>query len=146
MNTVGDILDSKGHAIHSIRPSATVYQAVSLMGAHHVGALLVCTDDGVVGILSERDVMRRVVLERRDPRETTVASVMTREVVCVPSRATIREAMAIMTERRCRHLPVVDDGLLEGMISIGDLVHAVTRDQLIEIRQLTEYICGWYPG
>jgi CBS domain-containing protein len=146
METVGKILDEKGRNVHTIAPQASVLQAVELMCGRHVGALLVCVGDTPSGIISERDVMKRLILAGRDPGATKVEEVMTREVVCVNQGTKAREAMAIMTERRCRHLPVVDDGHIVGMLSIGDLVRWASHEQEFEIRMLTDYVRGVYPG
>jgi signal-transduction protein with cAMP-binding, CBS, and nucleotidyltransferase domain len=144
MESVGDILDDKGHEVHSITPQTSVLEAVELMCARHVGALLVATSKATFGIISERDVMTRVILERRDPASTRVEQVMTHAVACVRPSTSTREAMAVMTERRCRHLPVVADGGIVGMVSIGDLVRAASREQEFQIRMLTEYVHGGY--
>ena len=147
MESVGDILGEKGRTVHTTRSTATVLEAVQLMAAKHIGALVVSVDDRPVGILSERDIMMRVILERRDPATTAVGDVMTREVVCIESATRGEEAMAIMTERRCRHLPVMRGGHVEGMISIGDLVRCASREHEFEIRMLTEYVStGAFAG
>jgi signal-transduction protein with cAMP-binding, CBS, and nucleotidyltransferase domain len=98
------------------------------------------------GIVSERDIMRRVVLLRRDPALTRVKEIMTTSVACIDETASVEEAMALMTKRRFRHLPVMRDGRVAGMISIGDLVHWVSQHQEFEIRVLNDYVCGRYPG
>ena len=144
MDSVGDILDDKGREVHAITPEATVFEAVEMMCARHVGALLVATTSATYGIISERDVMTRVILERRDPAATRVDEVMTHAVACVRPTTGAREAMAVMTERRCRHLPVVADGGIVGLVSIGDLVRAASREQEFQIRMLTEYVHGGY--
>ncbi|WP_437675642.1 CBS domain-containing protein [Sorangium sp. So ce131] len=144
MESVGEILNKKGRAVYTISPEARVFEAVQSMCARHVGALLVSIDSSPSGIVSERDVMTRVILARRDPAKTLVAEVMTREVVCVEPSTQARQAMAVMTERRCRHLPVVQDGRVIGMISIGDLVYWASREQEAEIKMLTEYVQGVY--
>ena len=146
MDTIGDILDYKGGDVFSIHPSATIEEAVERMCADRVGALLVCDEGRTVGILSERDVMKRVLLEHRATAHTRVQEAMTRDVVCVRSSAPLERAMALMTEHRCRHLPVIDDGQLRGIVSIGDLVRAISVDQRFEIQVLTEYIVGAHPS
>ncbi len=145
MHTVGDILDEKGRNVLTTASDATVLAAVDAMCGAHVGALLVCEGDRPVGIISERDVMARVILARRDPATTRVVEVMTSEVVCIDADAKAHEAMAVMTERRCRHLPVVAGGRVAGMVSIGDLVRWASREHEYEIRMLTEYVGGAYP-
>ncbi|AUX48670.1 inosine-5-monophosphate dehydrogenase [Sorangium cellulosum] len=144
MDSVGEVLNNKGRTVYTISPESTVFEAVQWMCARHVGALLVSIDGSPSGIISERDVMTRVILARRDPAKTLVADVMTREVVCVEPGTPARQAMAVMTERRCRHLPVVEDGRVIGMISIGDLVHWASHEQEAEIKMLTEYVQGVY--
>jgi CBS domain-containing protein len=146
METVGDILSEKGKAVHSISPHETVLRAVESMCELRVGALLVCIDGAPRGIISERDIMTRVILAKRDPAHATVEQVMTRDVACVEPDAKAREAMAIMTERRVRHLPVVFEGHVVGVLSIGDLVRWASREHEFEIRMLTDYVRGVYPG
>ena len=143
MNTsVQEILDRKGANVHRVRPEVTVLRAVEEMAERHIGAVLVSEGDSVVGILSERDVMTRVVLLGRDPAATLVEEVMTRAVVAIEPTTTHGAAMAIMSERRCRHLPVVHEGRVVGMVTIGDLVRHASREQEFEIRMLTDYIRG----
>jgi CBS domain-containing protein len=146
METLRSILETKGTTVHHTSPETLVLAAVDEMCRHHVGALLVMDGESAVGIVSERDLMKRVLLERRDPAATRVGQVMTREVVCVPVDASPGETMRIMTERRCRHLPVVVDGKVVGMVSIGDLVRWTSRNDEFEIRMLQEYLQGRYPG
>jgi signal-transduction protein with cAMP-binding, CBS, and nucleotidyltransferase domain len=142
METCADILKTKGSFVFTIAPDATVFEAVESMCARSVGALLVCAAGLPRGIISERDVMARVVLQRLAPDTARVEDVMTRDVVCVEHHATAREAMAVMTRRRCRHLPVVVDGRVIGVLSIGDLVRWASREQESEIKLLSEYIHG----
>ena len=146
MDTVAHILKEKGSKVHRATPGDTVLEAVQKMCAEGVGALLVCDAGRPVGMFTERDLMNAVILARMDPATTTVGEVMSREVVYVEPTSAAAEAMAIMTERRCRHLPVAEEGQLLGLISIGDLVRWASRNQEFEIRKLTEYICGKYPG
>lgn len=141
------VLAEKGSAVYATAPSATVGEAVREMNAKGVGALLVLEPVGrVVGIFTERDVLRRVVDERRDPATTPVRAVMSREVVMVEPSLTVGEAMAIMTRLRVRHLPVVEDGTLYGMVSIGDLTRWLVNDQQEEIDRLVDYITGHRPA
>lgn len=144
MQTIGEILDEKGYEVVFIGPQATVLQAVELMCRRRVGALLVATTEATHGIISERDVLARVILEQRDASKTKVEDVMTRAVACVHLETRAREAMAVMTERRCRHLPVIADERVIGMVSIGDLVRVASREQEAEIRMLHEYVRGGY--
>ncbi len=141
MDTIFEILADKGDRVFSLKPGASVLDAVDTMCHWHVGAILVCDDYGrPLGMFSERDLMERVVMRRLDPLATNVEQVMSRELACVDGDTTAHEAMAIMTQRRCRHLPVIDDGRVIGMVSIGDLVRSASRHQEYEIRLLHEYI------
>jgi CBS domain-containing protein len=146
MDTIEAILSEKGREVIKVAPDATVKQAVEVMCERRVGAVLVC--DGLVcrGIFSERDLMNRVILAGHDPASTPLVEVMTPDVTCVEPATSTGEAMAIMTERRCRHLPVVDGGKVIGVVSIGDLVRRSSRDQEFVIRMLNDYILGKYPG
>lgn len=146
METVGNILGDKGTEVFRIAPETTVFHAVEQMCARRVGAILVCDGTACSGIFSERDLMNRVILPGIDPRATPVSAVMTTDVACVQPGTTASEAMAIMTERRCRHLPVVESGEIVGIVSIGDLVRWDSRNQAFELRMLTDYIHGKYPG
>lgn len=146
MDTVGSIVEEKGSDVYRVQPEASVTQAVQTMSRRRVGAVLVCSEGRCVGIFTERDVMNRVVLTGMDPGTTLVAEVMTPDVACVAPTTSAAEAMAIMTERRCRHLPVIAGGEIVGMISIGDLVRQESRNQQFEIRMLTDFIQGKYPG
>jgi CBS domain-containing protein len=146
MDTVARILKEKGNQVHHTAPDTTVLAAVEKMCAARVGAILVCERDAPVGMFTERDLMTRVILAQRDPAATRVADVMSREVVFVEPATRTSEAMAVMTERRCRHLPVMSAGKLVGMLSIGDLVRWASRKQEFEIHRLTDYIVGKYPG
>jgi CBS domain-containing protein len=147
METMERILQEKGsRQVHTIGPSATVFAAVEAMCAARVGAILICDGERCQGVFSERDLMSRVILAKRDPATTPVSDVMTREVVVVEPDTKASEAMAIMTERRCRHLPVVESGRVVGVVSIGDLVRWNSRHHQFHIRMLTNYITGQYPG
>lgn len=142
MGHVSDILGAKGAQIHAIAADATVYEAIERMVQCNVGSLIVKDEEEIIGIFTERDYLRRVTLEDRAPRTTQVRDVMTPRLICTEPRATIDECMAIMTQERIRHLPVADQGQVVGMISIGDLVKRLSREQEVEIRYLTEYIRG----
>lgn len=142
MKTVEDILNIKGHDIWSIRPDDTVFDAVKLMADKSIGGLLVMDDEMLVGILTERDYARKVVLEGESSKDLLVSSVMTRKVLCVSPQRTLEECMALMTDKRARHLPVLDHKSVVGVISIGDLVKAVIDEQKILIDQLQHYIAG----
>jgi len=142
MGRVSDILTAKGSDVYSIPPDATVYEAIARMVDKGSGSLLVMDDKGIAGIFTERDYLRRVTLKNLDAKTTRVRDVMTANVICVERSKSIPECMAIMTDRRIRHLPVVDGAKLAGMISIGDLVKHMSKEQAVEIRFLTEYITG----
>jgi CBS domain-containing protein len=140
MVTVEDLLARKPRALHAIGPDEPVLEAIRLMAEHGIGAMLVLRDDALAGILSERDYARKVVLLGRSSSETPVWQIMTAPVVTVGPRDTLDHCMRVMTERRFRHLPVVADGRVLGMLSIGDLVKAVIDDQRRTIEQLEAYI------
>jgi len=140
---VADVLFHKGHQIYSVEPDATVRVAVEAMARHNVGALIVLSAHGhVIGVLSERDVLWRIVHESRPP-ETLVVEIMAQDPVLISPDLCVTEAMRVMTERRIRHLPVVDSQRnLIGLISIGDLTKWVTRDLENHVGELASYICG----
>lgn len=142
MYTVRDILKSKGHAVWSVAPADTVLHALGVMSEHDVGAVVVMEGDKLVGLLSERDYARKVVLMGRSSRESAVADVMTSHVVCVAPERSVDECMAVMTDKRLRHLPVLDHKRVVGLVSIGDLVKATIAEQEFTIAQLQSYIAG----
>jgi len=146
MDTISHILKDKGGDVHHAGPDITVLHAVEMMSAMHIGALMVCQEGKPIGMFTERDLMTRVILAGRDPGKTTIEEVMSTDVVYVEPSTRAEEAMAVMTERRCRHLPVVAGGKVVGLISIGDLVRWVSRNQEFHIRALEDYITGKYPG
>ena len=146
MSALRTILEGKGSNVHYVGPGATVLEAVRRMCQNRIGALLVEEHDEAIGIISERDIMARLVLERRDPASTRVADIMTRNVLCIDPDQEPEQAMALMTEHRVRHLPVVEGRTVIGMLSIGDLVRWVSRNQDFEIRSLRDYVNGVYPG
>jgi len=146
MDNIGLILKDKGTDVLNVSAQATVKEAVEAMCARRVGSVLICDGLQCAGIFTERDLMNRVILGGLDPATTSVVSVMTADVACIEPGTPASEAMAIMTERRCRHLPVIDGGELAGVISIGDLVRWESRNQEFHIRMLTDYITGKYPG
>ena len=145
-DTLDTVLANKGATIHYVVPDTTVLNAVEKMNEERIGALLVCESGEMVGIFTERDVLCRVVGEGRDPITTRVVDVMTQEVVAVKSTTSVEEAMAVISERRFRHLPVVDDGELKGLVSSGDLTRRVSRSQEGHIQDLMNFITGKYPG
>jgi CBS domain-containing protein len=142
VNVVSDILDAKGHDVLEIAADATVFEAVRRMVEADVGSLLVREGGEVIGIITERDYLRRVALERRDDVTTAVRDAMSSPLVVVSPDTSIDECMAIMTDRRIRHLPVVDQGQLAGIVSIGDVVKFNSQQQSFEIKYLTEFISG----
>lgn len=143
MTTAADILKSKSNqAIYAIGPRASVYEALKLAADKGVGALLVMEDERVVGIFTERDYARKIALMSRSSKDTAVSEIMTSAVMYVHPKQTSEECMALMTEKRIRHLPVMDDGKLLGLISIGDLVKDIISEQQFTILQLQHYITG----
>lgn len=146
MDTIAAVLREKGSKVYTVAPEVTVLEAARAMDAHNVGSLLVVDGDKPVGIFSERDLMRRVVVAGKDPAKVKVREVMSKDVWVVEPDTRVKEAMAIMTERRCRHLPVVEKGKVVGLISIGDLVRWISKDQEFQIRMLENYITGAYPA
>lgn len=140
MKKVKDILEIKGRDIWSIEPGALVYDAMKLMADKGIGALLVMEGQRLVGIISERDYARKVILQGRSSRSTNVEEIMTSRVVYTEPDRNIEECMALMTEKRIRHLPVVEGGQVCGVISIGDLVKAIIAEQKFIIEQLERYI------
>jgi CBS domain-containing protein len=142
MQTVRDILQVKGRATWSIGPKATVYDALQLMADKDVGALLVLEDGRLAGIFSERDYARKIILKGKSSRETAVREIMTERVISVHPEQTLAECMALMTNHRVRHLPVLEAGEVSGVISIGDVVKAIMTEQEFTIEQLEKYISG----
>jgi CBS domain-containing protein len=140
MNQLSEILDEKGAAVLEIEADASVFEAVKQMVEANVGSLLVTEGDEIAGIVTERDYLRRVTLEGRTDKETAVREIMSSPLIVVTPRTTIDECMALMTDRRIRHLPVVDGREVVGMVSIGDLVKFQSRQQSFEIQYLTDYI------
>lgn len=140
MHTIAHVLATKGSTVWAVSPDATVYEALQQMAAHNVGALLIVEGGAPVGIISERDYARKIVLQGRSSLDTRVRAVMTTPLASCPSTRTIDSAMALMTRARVRHLPVIDDGRLLGLVSIGDLVKARIADQQFTIDQLEQYI------
>jgi len=142
MITVGEILDRKGHGIWSVSPEDTVFDAIKMMSEKGVGALSVLKDGVLAGMLSERDYARQVILKGRTSKETKVKEIMTSQIYYTFSDQTADDCMIVMTERRIRHLPVLKDDELIGMISIGDLVKSIIAEQKFIIEQLEHYITG----
>jgi len=139
---VSQLLQMKGHQIYAVAPDDSVYEAVRRMSEFGVGALVVLDGETLAGIVSERDYARKVVLQGRLSKETPVADIMTRSVVTAAPAQTVRDCMKLMTERKIRHLPVVDGNRVIGMLSIGDLVKQIITTQQAQIEQLQNYIAG----
>ncbi|MDH3318088.1 MAG: CBS domain-containing protein [Betaproteobacteria bacterium] len=141
MATVAQILKSKpDRTVHTIAPTASVFDAVKLMAEKNIGALVVSEGEAVVGVLTERDYARKIVLMAKSSKDTPVREVMTSQVMYVSPDRTSEECMALMTESRVRHLPVMDKGRMVGLVSIGDLVKDVISEQKFVIQQLEQYI------
>ena len=142
MKTVRDILRVKGDAIWSTTAETSVYEALEKMAHKNVGALVVLDDKGLVGIFSERDYARKIILKKRASKHTLVGEIMTREIVCVGRDEKVQKCMLLMSGHRVRHLPVIEGEQVIGVISIGDVVHAIISDQEIAIHELEDYIIG----
>lgn len=142
MHTANDILNNKGHAVWSVSPTDTVLHALAVMSERDIGAVLVLDDEKLVGVFTERDYARKVVLAGRSSKESQVEEVMTSHVVCVSPGQSIETCMALMTNKRLRHLPVVDHKRVIGIVSIGDLVKATIDDQQATIVELQRYIAS----
>ncbi|MDR5762211.1 CBS domain-containing protein [Caballeronia sp. LZ035] len=143
MATVAQVLNSKpDHTVFTVAATASVFDAIKMMADRHIGAVIVTEGDEIVGIMTERDYARKVVLMDRASKQTPVRDIMTSQVRYVRPDQTTDDCMALMTEKRMRHLPVIDDGKLIGMISIGDLVKNIMAEQQYTIQQLEYYIRG----
>lgn len=142
MAKVMQLLEAKGHDVWSIYPDASVYEAIEMMADKEIGALVVLEGDSLVGVLSERDYARKVVLQGRSSKDTKIREIMTSRVAFAKPEQSVEECMAMMTDKRVRHLPVMDGDRLLGLISIGDLVKAIIEEQQQTIQQLEQYISG----
>jgi CBS domain-containing protein len=146
MATIRLLLDKKGNQVWSVPPDATVYDALRLLDERDIGALLVIAGNDLVGVISERDYARKVALKGKTSMKTPVREIMTEKVVVVEPERTVEQALAIMTERRLRHLPVAAEGEVMGVVSIGDLVKEIIADKEFIIEQLESYIAGERSG
>ena len=140
MRNVSHILERKGSRIVSVAGQAPVLEAIRLMAEHHIGAVLVMRGEELIGIASERDYARKVILQGRSSSDTPVATIMSSPVVCVSPQESVADCMSIMTEKHIRHLPVMEDGRVSGIVSIGDLVKELIAEQKQEISYLQQYI------
>jgi CBS domain-containing protein len=143
---VREILAQKGREVWAISPEASVFDAIATMSDRYVGALIVLADGNLVGVISERDYARKVILQGKSSRETKVREIMTTPVIYVTPNKTVDECMRLMTHHRIRHLPVLEDGRVVGVISIGDLVRWTISAQKATIHHLENYIVGKYPA
>ena len=146
MGRVAEILAKKGSQVHTLPGDATVYQAIAKMVEHNLGSLVIKDGDTISGIFTERDFLRRVALEQRDPRVTKVRDVMTAKLLFLGPNHSVEECMAIMTRERIRHIPVLEGGRLAGLLSIGDVVKHVSDEREVEVKHLTNYVTGKYPA
>jgi CBS domain-containing protein len=146
MKTVRDMLRAKGRDVWSVPPGATVYDALELMAAKNIGAVLVLDNERLVGIMSERDYARKVTLLGKTSKDTPVSEIMTSRVLYVNPDQTIQECMALMTEKRIRHLPVMENDRVIGVVTIGDVGRAIISDQQFMLAQLEHYITGGRSG
>ena len=142
MKTVAELLKAKPARVVSVRPEQSVLEAIKVLATENIGAAIVMTGDRLAGIFSERDYTRKVILNGRSSDTTRVEEIMTANVVCVSPRTKARECMQLMTEKRIRHLPVMDEGRVIGMVSIRDIVSDIIADQDFTIEQLEHYISG----
>ena len=142
MQYVKDILAHKGGHVWSVSPETTVFDAIKTMSDRQIGSLLVLDGEKLIGIVTERDYARKVVLEGKSSRQLPVRDIMTTRVLCVTPERSVEECMALMSDQRARHLPVLENKKVVGVVSIGDLVKAIIHDQQILIAQLQQYITG----
>ena len=146
MGRIAEILAKQKQKVQTIEPEATVFDAIEKMVEQNIGSILVADGDEILGIFTERDYLRRIVLKNRTSKSTAVREVMTSKLVCVDPGRSVEDCLAIVTQERIRHLPVLEQGRLVGIVSIGDLVKFLSKQRAIEIRYLTDYIAGKYPA
>lgn len=142
MISIRQLLEAKGSEVWSTSPDASVYEALQLLAEKNIGALMVLQDGELAGVVSERDYARKVILRGKTSMKTPIKEIMTEEVITVGIGSTVEEAMALMADKRIRHLPVVEGEMIVGVVSIGDLVKAIMADQEFTIDQLEKYISG----
>ena len=142
MTTIAQLLNAKGDQIWSVEPKATIFEALEIMSEKEIGALLVMEDGKLKGIFSERDYARKVILKGKSSKETPVGELMTKKVFYIDSQKTINDCMAMMTAKRIRHVPVIDDNQVMGIVTIGDVVKQIISEQEVTIHHLENYITG----
>jgi len=142
MTTIAQLLNAKGDQIWSVEPKATIFEALEIMSEKEIGALLVMEDGKLTGIFSERDYARKVILKGKSSKETPVGELMTKKVFYIDSQKTINDCMAMMTAKRIRHVPVIEDNQVMGIVTIGDVVNQIISEQEVTINHLENYITG----
>ena len=142
MTKIAQLLNTKGDQIWSVEPKATIFEALEIMSEKEIGALLVMVDGKLTGIFSERDYARKVILKGKSSKETQVGELMTKKVFYIDSQKTINDCMAMMTAKRIRHVPVIEDNQVMGIITIGDVVNQIISEQEVTINHLENYITG----
>ena len=142
MTTIAQLLNAKGNQIWSVEPKATIFEALEIMSEKEIGALLVMEDGKLTGIFSERDYARKVILKGKSSKETPVGELMTKKVFYIDPQKTINDCMAMMTAKRIRHVPVIEDNQVMGIVTIGDVVNQIISEQEVTINHLENYITG----
>ena len=142
MTTIAQLLNAKGDQIWSVEPKATIFEALEIMSEKEIGALLVMEDGKLTGIFSERDYARKVILKGKSSKETPVGELMTKKVFYIDSQKTLNDCMAMMTAKRIRHVPVIEDNQVMGIVTIGDVVNQIISEQEVTINHLENYITG----
>ena len=142
MTTIAQLLNTKGNQIWSVEPKATIFEALEIMSEKEIGALLVMEDGKLTGIFSERDYARKVILKGKSSKETQVGELMTKKVFYMDPQKTINDCMAMMTAKRIRHVPVIEDNQVMGIVTIGDVVNQIISEQEVTINHLENYITG----